>query len=77
MQAASSKILTKRSSNCSTTSSQMLFPVKKKNPSQIVFKHFVVVWYGMVHLVILPLLKRPYCMDSTSRHIALRVFGRN
>ncbi len=27
MQAASSKILTNRSSNCSTTNSQMLFPV--------------------------------------------------
>lgn len=30
MQAASSKIRTKRSSNCSTTNSQMLFPVRQK-----------------------------------------------
>lgn len=34
MQAASSKILTNRSSNCSATNSQILFPDKKKKQQQ-------------------------------------------
>lgn len=54
MQAASSKILTKRSSNCSTTNSQMLFPVQDNHITHIIQACVFEYMRSTVYMNILP-----------------------